>query len=1020
MISARIKHSIFALGLVVVVYWAYAFCAVPFIEPNTIGDFTAEDRDDSPERRVRPFDELIEDMFPPDAWERDVPKIVSTEHGMLLFKEYETLDDGRLVLTPCTLIFDSGGGKRPGIDAEFEQPLIMRAPNQADLLFDGPLDLARGKVGKLIGGRLVGNVTISRPETGPGKNDALLITTSNVQMDERHAWTPHPVRFLHGSSFGSGRDLIITLLPPESQSPDSTTPAVGGIKSLELVHVDQIRVELQGDGLLAAGEQPAASAVRLATTPATGAKEDQTVSIRCQGPFLFDFVNRVATFEKKVQITRQLQRNNDDRLLCDLLEIHFDAGKAAEKENKPKKSPNDENPFGEMRASRVVATGQPVVIESSSTGGRAVGEELSYDVINRRIRLSGERPVRLVYQQTIVDALSLEYELAESGKIGRLWAKGPGRIENTSRATDNDTFTANWGKQLTLQPQGDFRVISLTGGAALAMAASGRISAKEIHAWFSEDGRKPPPRNAFAPPPVIRAQHTEPDGLAKLQKSSMQFSRLLALENVHIESRRVTGDTGRLEVWLEDAPVKTARTPAAGQRPGASNRPRPAAQPAKTTNEGNLLLAGKDAENQSSYVVQGRRMRLRLLRKGEQTNVDEVTLEGGVRLTEQPPAGPRESPLKVTGEFVRVQNANLPSASVKVLGKPAHVTARDLQLTAANIGLHRGKNRLWVEGPGEIGVPLKQTGQRGLTTSGTADDQLSVRWKAGMMFDGIKMLFEEDVIASTQMQMARAGKLELVLTKAIDFNAPKQNEKPQLRYVTFDNGVYMEQQTRDGRVLTAIDRLNARTLTIDQASGRMKAEGPGWFRTVRLGDAADLTALPGETNRLPRPPAQDRDDRELLFVGVSFQGGIAGNLENRQIEFQQRVRCNYGPVTRWDQTVDADSPQGLGPRDVTLTCERLSVAEITAVGSPTRQFELNALGNAFVEGQTFSARAARISYTQAKDLLIMEGDGRNDAQLWRQASVGGAVSRAAAGKILFWRGANRVEIDDAQYIDLSR
>jgi len=1016
MTSARIKNSIFALGLVVVVYWAYAFCAVPFIEPNTIGEFTAEDIDDREVVRDRPFDRLIEDMFPPDAWERDVPKIVSTEHGMLLFKEYETLEDGRLVLTPCTLIFDSGGGKRPGLDAEFEQPLIMRAPDHADLQFDGPLDLARGKVGKLIGGRLVGNVTISRPETSPGKNDSLLITTSNVQMDERHAWTPHPVRFHHGSSFGSGRDLIITLLPPESPSPDSTTPAVGGIKSLELVHVDQIRVELEGDGLLAAGDQNALPAVQPATAPAIRTKEDQTVSIRCQGPFLFDFVNRVATFEKKVQITRQLERNNDDRLFCDLLEIHFDSGEPAKEPEGKNEASDDKNPLGEMRASRVVATGQPVIIESPSTGGRAVGEELAYDVIKRRIRLSGERPVRLVYQQTVVNALSLEYELAESGKIGRLWAKGPGRIESTNRDENNDTFAADWGRQLTLQPQGDFRVISLTGGASLAMAASGRISANEIHAWFSEDGRRPPARNALAPPPVIHAQHTEPDGLAKLKKSSLQFSRLLAIENVHIDSQRVTGDTSRLEVWLEDAPAKTARARPAGRGPAAPNNPRPA--PAKT--EDNLLLANSEAENQSTYRVRGQRMRLRLLRKGKKTNVAEVTLEGGVRLTEQPPAGVQGSPLVVTGEFVRVQNANLPSASVKVLGKPAHVTARDLQLTATNIGLHRGKNQLWVEGPGEIGVPLKQTGQQGLTTSGAADDQLSVRWKAGMRFDGIKMLFEEDVIASTQMQMARSEKLELMLTKPIDFNAPKQKEKPQLRYVTFDNGVYMEQQTRDGRMLTAIDRLNARTLTIDQESGRMKAEGPGWFQTVRLGDAADLTAMPGDANRLPRPPAQDQDEREMLFVGVSFQGGIAGNLENRQIEFQQRVRCNYGPVTRWDQTVDADSPQGLGPRDVTLTCERLSVAEITAIGSPTRQFELNALGNAFVEGQTFTARAARISYTQAKDLLIMEGDGRSDAQLWRQASVGGAVSRAAAGKILFWRSANRVEIDDAQYIDLSR
>ena len=44
----------------------------------------------------------------------------------------------------------------------------------------------------------------------------------------------------------------------------------------------------------------------------------------------------------------------------------------------------------------------------------------------------------------------------------------------------------------------------------------------------------------------------------------------------------------------------------------------------------------------------------------------------------------------------------------------------------------------------------------------------------------------------------------------------------------------------------------------------------------------------------------------------------------------------------------------------------------------------------------FTARAARISYDQKKDLLILEGDGRTDAELYRQLTPGGAVSKAAA------------------------
>jgi hypothetical protein len=55
-----------------------------------------------------------------------------------------------------------------------------------------------------------------------------------------------------------------------------------------------------------------------------------------------------------------------------------------------------------------------------------------------------------------------------------------------------------------------------------------------------------------------------------------------------------------------------------------------------------------------------------------------------------------------------------------------------------------------------------------------------------------------------------------------------------------------------------------------------------------------------------------------------------------------------------------------------------------------------------------------------KDLLVFEGDGRTDAQLFRQDRVGGPTSSASAGKILYWRQHNRVEVQDARYLDFDQ
>ena len=57
-------------------------------------------------------------------------------------------------------------------------------------------------------------------------------------------------------------------------------------------------------------------------------------------------------------------------------------------------------------------------------------------------------------------------------------------------------------------------------------------------------------------------------------------------------------------------------------------------------------------------------------------------------------------------------------------------------------------------------------------------------------------------------------------------------------------------------------------------------------------------------------------------------------------------------------------------------------AKMVAAGH--NPMELEALSNTLVEGSTFTARAHRLTYAEEKDLLVLEGDGRTDAQLFRQ------------------------------------
>ena len=109
----------------------------------------------------------------------------------------------------------------------------------------------------------------------------------------------------------------------------------------------------------------------------------------------------------------------------------------------------------------------------------------------------------------------------------------------------------------------------------------------------------------------------------------------------------------------------------------------------------------------------------------------------------------------------------------------------------------------------------------------------------------------------------------------------------------------------------------------------------------------------------------------LVYLRVDFQNGIEGNMEKQEAGFQHFVRAVYSPIQSWGQTIDPNQPGGLGPQGIAMTCQQLCVSETSA---HARGVELSAVGNTLVEGSAFTARAQRLTYTQAKELLVLDGE----------------------------------------------
>ena len=75
------------------------------------------------------------------------------------------------------------------------------------------------------------------------------------------------------------------------------------------------------------------------------------------------------------------------------------------------------------------ARGDPVVVRSPSTDAHARCQRLKYDIAKRKISLDGEDEVQLYHQSSEIHAPALEYEVHPvSGRLGTLWADGPGWV----------------------------------------------------------------------------------------------------------------------------------------------------------------------------------------------------------------------------------------------------------------------------------------------------------------------------------------------------------------------------------------------------------------------------------------------------------------------------------------------------------------------------------------------------------------------------------------------------------------
>jgi hypothetical protein len=422
-------------------------------------------------------------------------------------------------------------------------------------------------------------------------------------------------------------------------------------------------------------------------------------------------------------------------------------------------------------------------------------------------------------------------------------------------------------------------------------------------------------------------------------------------------------------------------------------------------------------------------------------------MEGPEHLVEQPtaampqaPGGPPPEPgIEIRGDQMQVSRPSRPDAKAIVSGRPAVVAGRGVDLEGPMVEFDRGRNRLAVDGAGRLSLPMA-AGAGGFDSLGFTGGsrppaappagppgRLDVTWQGRLDFDGRTARFIDGVVAKGATADVHSGSLDVIFDRPFEFaaGAPQRGAgQPEVARIACGAGVKIHSESVDESGQPSVEELFVRDLVIDRPTGDVTGPGPGRLTRTRAGQAPSRSLPPGPPGAggaAVKPVSAPRKPDGLTYLSVDFQRGLRGNLNRRTMEFHQRVEAIWGPIAKRGDALDPHAAGGLPEGAVTIDCDVLGVGQTPPLpGQQRSSIEIGAGGNVLVEGESFTARSARLTWSEAKDLIVFEGDGRSDAQLFRQLKAGAQPSTASAGKILFWPGLNRVDVEDARFLDLDQ
>ena len=1040
-------------------YWLYALVVTPRLEPPLLAAPLGP-LDDQEEMKAEPPPGNRSDAeryLLAAPWAAQAKFQIRLASGVLFSETWEPQSETRDVykFEPFAMIlFDASEGGESGDGAADKQPVTL-VSERGLIRFSSEFDPVNQKVGRVINCKLEGQVTVTGADDlkVEGRDYFYNESTKELRSDA-------PVKFTYQQHHGTAEGLKVDLLPIDRPRPDQLL-AVDGIRLVTLLHhveMDlvsntgplQVTCEKGFDFNPATREAEFHGDVHVAHHTGRG-KPDR---LRSDDKLKLFFEDEAASYLSDTPQSRgdappvvTLERSNASALVPAAPAQGFGTTRSSN---------------SSLKVSKLETDGR-VELESPANDLTVLTTSLVYDVSTRTVTLSAlpvegqSKPAELTsviikQKRTGIELSSPYLQLIhdEQGQIVSAIGKGAGRLRRRPPDSDVIDLSAKWQKSFELKPEpgGDLDHLTLVGRAILEQPTRKTgLKGDEIHLWFDRptgqsrrlgprdqsetvlssvrttDSQRPDDmlsalgsplreRNGFVDAlgrgPTVSANEVTPRAVPTPELTVREFRprQLKAQGHVFVVSPQLVAQTPSFVVDFSEGsaqptelvkPTKPSRRvlPASAEKPSVKNEaPQRSVEPLRLTADHirvkvNLKDDPTNAEKMNDL----------------QAELTEVWTEGTVRI-EQPQKG-GEEPLLITGDRLHMRNASRNGQQVlHILGQPAEVIARGFDIKGNEVFLDRLNNRTWIEGAGELGLLVKNDFENGKLDTPA---RLTVWWKEKMLFDGQTATFLGNVKSVLKDSRLNCEEMEVVLVERFSFQVDSgPSPQAEVRRVICKDGVEIDHTLYVDNTLSEIRRGHFATLTLDQQTGRMDAVGPGEISMWRPGRGKRAALAPRAVAQANRPLESEVSNWE--FTRINFFGKTVGNLRERQTKFQDRVHIIYGPVTNPLDTIDPDHlPKDGG----VMECDTLQILQRKETNSQKPFVELEAKGNAKLEGRTFNARADEITFDESKELYTLRATGNRQATIWRQSTLNGEPSEASAKIWRFIPSTNFLKADQS-------